>query len=107
MNYSRIKKNKDFQKFFSRGKRSFSPSLTVIYLKSDSVKMGISIGKKHGKSVMRNRIKRLLRVAFDAEAANMAPVAVIFVPKVRESYSLSSFSSDLKHILNKEKLYKA
>ena len=59
MNYLRLKKQADFQKLFTKGRRAFSPSLTMIYFPSKETRMGISVGKRHGKSVKRNRIKRL------------------------------------------------
>ena len=64
MKYLRIKKQADFQRLFQKGKRASSPSLTLLYRPSDKMRMGVSIGKKHGKSVQRNRIKRLMREAF-------------------------------------------
>lgn len=107
MNYKKIKKNTDYQKLFKKGKRSFSNSLTVLYAQSKELAMGISLGKKHGKSVTRNRIKRLLRVAFSNEEDKIKDVDVILIPKVAENYSLEIFSRDLKYILKKEKLYKS
>ena len=66
MKYLRLKKQADFQRLFNKGKRASSPSLTILYRPAEKMTMGISIGKKHGKSVRRNRIKRLLREAFRA-----------------------------------------
>ncbi len=65
MQYKRLKKNNDFQKLFKRGKRVFSPYITIIYTpaKGETV-MGIALSKKHGKAVKRNRIKRIIRAAF-------------------------------------------
>ena len=67
MKYLRLKKQADFERLFHKGKRAFSPSLTLIYRPSDSMRMGISIGKRHGKSVKRNRIKRLIRLVHEGE----------------------------------------
>ena len=105
MKYLRLKKQSDFQKLFSKGKRAFSPSLTLVYLPSKEPRMGISVGKRHGKSVQRNRIKRLLREAFRAEAENITGnYAVVLVPKVREKYSLDDFRKHLRWMIGKEKL---
>ena len=68
MKYLRLKKQSDFQKLFQSGRRVFSQSLTMIVKPARELKMGISIGKKHGKAVKRNRIKRLLREAFSQVA---------------------------------------
>ena len=105
MKYLRLKKQADFQKLFGRGKRAFSPSLTLLYRPSDRLRMGISIGKKHGKAVKRNRIKRLLREAFRLEAEHIkGKYSIVLVPKVAEEYSVKVFREHLQCMLKKEKL---
>ena len=105
MKYLRLKKQADFQRLFQKGKRAFSPSLTVIYRPSKEMTMGISIGKKHGKSVQRNRIKRLLREAFRSTQDEMTGnYSVILIPKVCEEYSFHTFKKHLQWIIKKEKL---
>lgn len=106
MNYVKIKKNKDYQKLFQKGKRAFSSSLTILYEKSNKTGMGICIGKKYGKSVQRNRIKRLLRAAFYPEADKIKDVNVLLLPKVAEEYSFETFQRDIQYLFKKEKLYK-
>ena len=105
MKYVRLKKQSDFQKLFKKGKRAFSSSLTVIYTPSNKMTMGISIGKKHGKSVQRNRIKRLVREAFRLNQDKMkGKYSFIIIPKVREEYSFSTFMRDLQWTIKKENL---
>ncbi len=105
MKYARLKKQADFQKLFKKGKRGFSPSLTVLYMPSKVLTMGISIGKKHGKSVQRNRIKRLLREAFRATQGNIqGTYNIVLLPKVSEEYSFDIYARHLKWIIKKEKM---
>lgn len=105
MKYLRIKKQADFQRLFQKGKRAFSPSFTLLYRPSDKMRMGISVGKKHGKSVVRNRIKRLVREAFRLNQDKMQGVySCIIIPKVREEYSFKTFEQDLQWMIKKEKL---
>ena len=105
MKYLRLKKQADFQRLFQKGKRASSATVTVLYRNSERTTMGISIGKKHGKSVQRNRIKRLLREAFRSAQEDMqGAYSIVLVPKVREEYSLKAFERDLKCIIKKEKL---
>ena len=105
MTYFRLKKEKDFQKVFHKGKRVFSNSLTMICLPSDILKMGISIGKKHGKSVQRNRIKRLIREAFRLTRDEMkGNYAIVIIPKVSEDYSFETYKKHLQWIIKKENL---
>ena len=63
----RIKKNEEFQKVFKKGK-SFANRQFVIYClkKEDQTefRIGLSVGKKVGKAVTRNQIKRYIRQTF-------------------------------------------
>ena len=102
MKYYKIKKNADFQKLFSKGKKVFSPCITLLYFPSDKLSMGLAVSKKHGKAVKRNIIKRLLRAAFYEEnCALKKACSVILIPKVKESYSLEGFKSGLRLCFDK------
>lgn len=98
----RLKKQKDFELVFKKGKKIYSKSLTLIYLKTNALKVGYAVSKKHGKSVQRNRIKRLLREAF----RSFSPYKTnnfffVFIPKISETYSLNVFKKDMAFLLNK------
>ncbi|MBQ9118117.1 MAG: ribonuclease P protein component [Clostridia bacterium] len=105
MTYFRLKKEKDFQRVFHKGKRLFSPSLTMIYFPSNALKMGISIGKKHGKSVQRNRIKRLIREAFRLNAPMIkGNYFIVLIPKIAEEYAFDTFHKHVKWMIEKGSL---
>ena len=105
MKYYRLKKQADFQRLFQKGKRAFTPTLSVIYRPSEKMTMGISVGKKHGQSVQRNRIKRLLREAFRAVRGEMkGTYSIVLIPKVCEEYSVKNFQRQLQCIIQREKL---
>lgn len=105
MKYLRIKKNTDFQKLFNRGKRVFSPCLTLLYFPSDSLSMGIAVSKKHGKAFKRNRIKRLVRAAFSATCGKLERnYSIIILPKIAEEYSYKAFESSLLSCFKKVNL---
>ena len=97
MQYRRLKKNGDFQKLFKKGKRVFSPALTVIYTPCQGgTVMGIALSKKHGKAVTRNRIKRLIRAAFSANVDKLSgSYSLVIMPKVADSYSYKDMESGL------------
>ena len=63
----RIKKNKEFQEVFKKG-RSFANRQFVIYVlkKKEQVefRLGLSVSKKIGNAVTRNRVKRHVRQSF-------------------------------------------
>lgn len=99
---NRLKKQKDFDLVFKKGKRIYTKSLTFIYLKSENLKFGISLSKKHGKAVVRNRIKRLIRAAFKSYIKNVAEnYYIVILPKVSETYEYNVFCKDILESLKK------
>ena len=98
----RLKKEKDFNLVFNKGKRLYSKNLTVIYYTAKEIKAGFAVSKKHGTSVKRNRIKRLLRESF----RSFLPIKrqnffFVLLPKTKDEYSVQNFSKDLGYILKK------
>lgn len=105
MRYMRLKKQSDFDRLFKSGKRAFSPTFTLVYKPSNTPFIGFSVGKRHGKSVQRNHIKRLLREAFRAvESEINGTYSFVIVPKVCEEYSFHTYAKHLSGIIKKEKL---
>ena len=105
MRYLRLKKQKDILKILKTGSRAYSQSLSIVHLPSERVEMAVCVGKKYGKSVQRNRIKRLLRAAFFAYADKITPpAAILLIPKQAEEYTYSLFVRDIGKILKKEHL---
>ena len=98
----RLKKEKDFKAVFNKGKRLFSSSLTLIYLPSSELKAGFAVSKKHGGSVNRNRIKRLLRESFRSFIPYFGQnFFFVFIPKVKDEYTLQKFKESMEHIFKK------
>ena len=98
----RLKREKDFNLVFNKGKRLYSSCLTVIYFPSNSLKAGFAVSKKHGKSVVRNRIKRLLRESFRSFAPLLREnFFFVFIPKVTDEYTLKDFKESMGYILKK------
>lgn len=63
-----LKKNEDFRKVFKTGK-SYADRYFVMYVKKreneeSEIRVGISVSKKVGNSVVRHRIARVVREAF-------------------------------------------
>ena len=61
-----LKKNADFQKVYNEGV-SFANKYLVMYLRkngTDGNRLGISVSKKVGNSVVRHRVTRLIRESY-------------------------------------------
>ncbi|MBQ8426672.1 MAG: ribonuclease P protein component [Clostridia bacterium] len=98
----RLKKEKDFNLVFNKGKRLYSSQLTLVYLPSKELKAGYAVSKKHGGSVTRNRVKRLLRESFRSFTPKIRQnFFFVFIPKVSENYSLDSFKESMEYIFKK------
>ncbi len=99
----RLKKEKDFNLVFSKGKRLFSQTLTLVYFPSKEIKAGFAVSKKHGGSVKRNRIKRLLRESFRSFTPSLGKnFFFVFIPKVdSDEYSLEKFKRDMGYLFRK------
>ena len=67
MKYSEsLKKNEDFKEVYRNG-RSFANRFLVLYVKENDLgrnRVGISVSKKVGNSVVRHRITRLIREGY-------------------------------------------
>ena len=64
--FNSIKKNSDFQKVYTTG-RSFANKLLVMYViktEREDTRIGISVSKKVGNSVVRHHITRLVRESY-------------------------------------------
>ena len=61
-----LKKNRDFQNVYSKG-RSYANRMLVMYVldnHTENNRLGISVSKKVGNSVIRHRITRLIRESY-------------------------------------------
>lgn len=101
LNDTRLKKEKDFNLVFKKGKRLYGKFLTLVYFPAPVFKVGYVVSKKHGNSVKRNRIKRLMRESFRSFTINRNNFFFVLLPKISEDYSYQNFKKDLEFILSK------
>lgn len=90
--FNSIKKNKDFQAVYKTGK-SYANKLLVMYVKKTDMpksRIGISVSKKVGNSVVRHHITRLIRESFrlheDMVEAGLDIVVVARAAAKEENY---------------------
>lgn len=72
----RLRKNKDFQKVYGE-KNSVAAGTIVLYIRNKSMdaspRVGFSVSKKIGNSVVRNRCRRLMREALRPHLPKIRP----------------------------------
>lgn len=64
--FETLKKNSDFKKVYNR-KKSYANKYLVMYVMengTDTIRLGVSVSKKVGNSIVRHRLARLIREAF-------------------------------------------
>jgi ribonuclease P protein component len=81
----RLLKHADFQRVYQQGRRQFTGSMTVFFLRREDEsgpRVGLTVGKVLGGAVERNRIKRRMREAVRLlPAACEGPVDIVFHPR--------------------------
>ena len=70
----KLKENRDFRRAYNKGEAFVSPYFVVYILKkrTEKVRLGITVSKKIGGAVLRNRAKRVITAAFRECLPNIA-----------------------------------
>lgn len=110
MKIERIKKNIDFRIAYRKGK-SYSNSLLVLYVyksKSKDSRIGISVSKKVGKSVIRSRVKRLIGESYRLNVQKIiSGYDLVFIARVSaKGKSYKEIESALINLLMKAGIFK-
>lgn len=105
-----LKKNYEFRRILSKG-RYISGKLMSMYILPNSLnvkKVGFAIGKKAGKSVERNRIKRLLREGYRLQASSIKNGYNIVIVwrnrKIAKECTLDEIYREIEFLTDKLKL---
>ncbi|TET55097.1 MAG: ribonuclease P protein component [Actinobacteria bacterium] len=91
-----LKTDKEFKQVYSCGKSVFSKRATLYYLRAKETKIGISISRKQGKAVQRNKTRRLIKEFFRLNYEKVLPAEIIVVAK---SPLLNSYDETSKIML--------
>lgn len=89
-----LKKSNEFQHVLQKG-NWYNGKLISIYILSNNKKnnfLGVAVGKKSGKAVRRNRIKRVIREAYRAFETNISKGnTIVIVWKTKNLYEKLNF----------------
>ena len=97
-----LKKNRDFQNVYSKG-RSYANRMLVMYVlnnHTENNRLGISVSKKVGNSVIRHRITRLIRESYrlQEDMFNSGLDIVVIARATARNTSYHEIESALMHL---------
>ena len=103
-----LKKNKDFTQVYRRGVSKANKQL-VMYIyhnNSDRNRIGISVSKKVGNSVVRHHLTRLIRESYrlNEEMFNSGLDIVVVVREAAASANFDEIQKSLLHLANLHKV---
>lgn len=105
---NRLRKNEDFRKVYQK-RKSMANKLLIIYISENGCefnKVGFTVSKKVGKSVVRSRVKRLLSESYRLNSEKVVQgYDIIFVARnTCAEATYKEIESALVHLLKKMKL---
>ena len=111
MKYSEsLKKNRDFQKVYKKGKSYANRYLVMYVLKNDTERnrLGISVSKKVGNSVIRHHVTRLIRESYrlQEDMFNSGLDIVVIARNTAKDISYHEVESALLHLGGLHKILK-
>ena len=100
--YDSLKKNRDFQNVYSNGKSKANKYLVMYVLENqlDSNRLGISVSKKVGNSVIRHHLTRLIRESYrlNKEMFNSGLDIVVIARESAKDRKYKEIESALLHL---------
>ncbi|MDR1894547.1 MAG: ribonuclease P protein component [Spirochaetales bacterium] len=105
-----LRLKKDIDRVFRSGKKAFSPSLRLRYVKNQESynRIFVTLARKFGSAPRRNRARRIFKEIYRLQKARLLPgwdLAVIIQP-LPESFDFSSQSREWERLLRRAGLTK-
>lgn len=106
---NRLRKNRQFAYIYKHGNPVFSNHINLIYIKSKykPLKVGFSVSKKIGKSVVRSKVKRRMSESFRLLMPNVNQhYNYVFIAKNGiENLSYLEINKQIKSLITRAGLY--
>lgn len=103
--HQRIRSPIDFERIYAQRHRASNQSLLLFGARNELpwTRIGLSISRKHGNSVQRHRLRRLLREAFRLEQHRIPPgLDLILIPgRDSEAATLADYRASLVTVSRK------
>lgn len=107
-NFETLRKNSDFRKIYSK-KKSYANKFLVMYISengTDTLRLGVSVSKKVGNSIVRHRLARLIRESFrlNSSAVRRGIDLVVVARAGLKDKSYKETESAMLHLLKLHKV---
>lgn len=100
----RVKKYAEFDQIFKTGKKFSTPHFKIVFRQTEEPhsRFGISIGKKFGNAVQRNKIKRQIRnILRNYKQCKLSFLTIVVVKPVAATLTFIEIKKELSSSLNK------
>jgi len=103
-----LRNSREFRKVYDKGKSIANRYLVLFYLENnlDYNRVGISVTKKIGKAVTRNKVKRLIKEGFRVHSDKVKNgYDLIFLSRIRANQAtFKEIESAINHLIKKSGL---
>ena len=100
----RLSRRRDFRRVMTAGRRASDHAVIVCVDRNGlpHLRLGLSVSRRLGRAVVRNRVKRLLREAFRLEAPHLpGGLDIVCIPRSVRTAELATYRQSLARLVPK------